>query len=769
MKKRLFSIFIVLFLLAGIFFPENAVSQSSYLLEDAGTEISGNYIEGEALITLLASDTAALEMDDVSVKKSWDIDNGCRILLLSSDKYTTAELISLLQDQDGILSAEPNYVFQKMSVSNDPYVEKQWYQEGSASVNAPSLWTKTSSKTPVVAVVDSGIYYTHEDLSSKMWVNPYKAKGLAGTYGYDFGDNDSNPMDNDGHGTHIAGIIAASINNNLGVAGVSPNAKLMAVKIFDSNDETSTSTIVDAFYYIYSAQTYGANIVAVNCSWGGTNISSSIQELMQKIGSSGAIFSFAAGNSGRELAEDSLPYGNQKDYAIAVGSSDYQGKVSSFSCYSKTLVDLFAPGESILSTVMEDTFLPTIYNDTKRKELTSYYDDAASNSNLDGYTSALCGTNGSVLSMNYGSSKVSYLNSADFLNGGGGSYQWDVTLSNTYVNYFLYDVTDLNLKPLSTYYISFMMGSKSSSGIEWSHDQFISKSGSSRFVTYNNRTYMKIVGLKRSNLGAEEQTFYMDEISISKANPDTTNFGKYDFYSGTSMAAPVISGAIALLSQAYPNDTAVQRKARLLKSVKSEASASGKCTTGGLLSLSHASDYKTPLPKSITITSSVKNLNVKKSIRLSAKVYPLDASPASVKWSVNLPAYAKITSAGKLTAYTKGAGRSIKVTAVSTANASVKSSISIKINPQKVTSVALKKKVLKLKAGKKKKLSAVISPTYANNKSITWNSSNKRYATVTNSGVVKALKAGKGKTVKITAKAKDGSRKRAICKIKITA
>jgi subtilisin family serine protease len=225
-----------------------------------------------------------------------------------------------------------------------------------------------------------------------------------------------------------------------------------------------------------------------------------------------------------------------------------------------------------------------------------------------------------------------------------------------------------------------MSGTKkqTSSEIEWNHDQFISKPGANRFVTYNNRVYMKILGLRSSD-DYNNLTVYIDEIGISKPNPNPELFGKYDFYSGTSMSAPLVSGAVALLAAAYPKDSVHQRKARLLRSITKKASFSNKCITGGYLNLRNAHLYKAPPAKRIKIFTPSKSIAAKKSVPLSALVYPLDASVRKIKWKVTDKTFARINAKGKLTVKSTGIGKKVKVTATAKGKKTVKKSVVIRV------------------------------------------------------------------------------------------
>ena len=195
---------------------------------------------------------------------------------------------------------------------------------------------------------------------------------------------------------------------------------------------------------------------------------------------------------------------------------------------------------------------------------------------------------------------------------------------------------------------------------------------------------------------------YFDNLAISKANPATSTFGKYNCYSGTSMAAPVVSGAIAILAGAVSSDSAITRRQRLMQCVRTTQALSSICKTGGILDLSKLS----------TVTAS--------------------------------------TTSSKNSGTTSRAGS----TSSTTKKVLVKK---VKLNKKKAT----------LKYKKTLKLKATVTPKNATNKKVKWYVSNKKYATVSSKGVVKAKKKGIGHTVRVYAKAKDRSKKKASCKVKI--
>lgn len=708
MIKRVYSFFtaiVLLFSIMGIM-PAASVTAKSTGIDKTIALKEGTYEKGQVLVTIASPHKTPLTKegtvsfdDDLTVEDSWNFgeadvlagnkaeedfleDKTLYVTKVSSDTYSTAELLSELDNQAYVVSVEPDYYQEKQAVTNDPLAGFQWYLDGenvaSEGIHYSDLKQNTTSNEPIVAIVDTGIDYKHEDLASHMWKNPYSS--LDGTYGYDFGDDDSDPMDQDeeGHGTHCAGIISAATNNQAGISGISANAKLMALKVFRSGGQAYNSAVISAFNYIYKAQKLGANIVAVNCSWGGGASNSTMKSLIQKIGEKGAVFVFAAGNSGVDhdaSAAKECPYDINSPYIVKVGASDPKDNKASYSDYGASSVDLFAPGSQILSTVNNPVFFPAILPEAQRNSICSYYsscDDLDKSEFLHSGTLSVQGIEqsqedafGNPQSGSYCLKLPSYRNSG--------------TLS------IYMDVTDLGLSPNNNYHVACDVGLDKDNSMDWEHETF--QRASEAFVNKNGRTYLRILSLNGSfqtNSG-----LYIDNISISRANLPLTSFGKYNSYSGTSMAAPSASAAVAILASTYKNDSAIQRRERLLTCVRKTNSLSAYCKTGGVLDLSKVS--------SATYTT-------------------------------------KTTSATK------------KV---------------------KVTKVSLNKKKATLRYGKKLKLKATVKPTKATNKKVKWYVSNKKYASVTQKGVVKAKKKGIGHTVKVYAKAKDGSGKKTYCKVKI--
>ena len=280
-----------------------------------------------------------------------------------------ADLISVraaLMRNPLVTRVEYNYQVRIELTPNDPNFNQLWGlnnigQTGGlpdADVDAPEAWNLTTGDpNVVVAVIDTGVAYDHPDLAANIWVNTGEIPGngvdddsngyVDDVYGYDFSNNDSNPYDDHGHGTHVAGTIAAVGNNGVGIAGVTWRARIMAVKFLGATGSGSTDGAINAILY---AASNGAKVM--NNSWGGGGFSQALLDAIQTADQAGALFIAAAGNSGSN--NDLIPhYPSSYEAAnvIAVAATDHSDLKAYFSSYGATSVDLGAPGVSIFSTV----------------------------------------------------------------------------------------------------------------------------------------------------------------------------------------------------------------------------------------------------------------------------------------------------------------------------------------------------------------------------------------------------------------------------------
>ncbi|WP_197526815.1 S8 family serine peptidase [Pirellulimonas nuda] len=249
---------------------------------------------------------------------------------------------------------------------------------GGADIDAVAAWDiTTGSRDVVVAVIDSGIDYTHPDLAANVWTNTTGVLGPDGatpiSHGWDFANNDADPLDDHGHGTHVAGTLGAVGNNAIGVTGVNWAASILPLKLLDQNNTGSVADAIAAVNYATVLRNqYDVNIRVINASWGGVGIDSpGLIAAIDAAGEAGILFVAAAGNGdvfGRGQDIDVLPffpavYG--LDNMLTVAATDRGDQLSAFSNYGDQTVDLAAPGQSVWSTdLFIDQAQPTqqVYN-----------------------------------------------------------------------------------------------------------------------------------------------------------------------------------------------------------------------------------------------------------------------------------------------------------------------------------------------------------------------------------------------------------------------
>lgn len=677
----------------------------------------GTYVEGEALVSMSATAAAALTKEgtasfdqNIQIEECWDFgpsdssDSGLKqdyVALVSSDTYSTEELMEAVSEKFYVEAVAPNSYLHLCS--NDALSDYQWYLDGSGVLDTSSKGIDYSElkvepqMQPVVAVIDTGVDYQSEELRDSMWVNPYQSKGLKGTYGYDFAEDDADPMDTFGHGSHCAGIIAAKKDNGLGIAGIS-NAKIMALKVAkDKEEQLDTAGVVAAFEYVVTAQQLGVPVAAVNCSWGGSRDTGEVlNTLIDKMGENGALTVFAAGNDAVNwdtvaTPMRTTPYDLSSKYIVVVGASNEEDGRVYFSDYGNTKVDLFAPGSNILSTVPEAKFLPQFWEEGKRDEMTVYYDTV---SQLDSLYKTATDIDG--LESDY-TVTLSYEPNLGFSDKANGCLKYTVKYNRrTFLpwadtdvdedddslfsngkelaGFFYLDVTSLNLDTTRKYYVSCLMTENDGDGTPtWDTVEKVSSKELSRFVTSGGRTYLAVTGIRTKS--TRTGTYYFDNIAISTADPDTSKFEKCDLMSGSSMAAPMVSAAVAVLRAANPDLDAAGIRSLLMDCTRNVSVLDNACVTGGILDLSRAAVRAARLKLNKTSAS----VRYGKSLRLSAKVSPANVTDAGVKWKSDNKKYASVSKNGKVTAKRAGIGKTVKITATTTDGTKLKEVCKIRI------------------------------------------------------------------------------------------
>ncbi|MBC7798021.1 MAG: S8 family serine peptidase [Pyrinomonadaceae bacterium] len=260
------------------------------------------------------------------------------------------------------------------NLPDDPYFSVQWALHNigqsngkeKADIGAVKAWAKTKGSTEVViAVLDSGVDYTHSDLSANMWSRPdsiasYKDSSLGDIddqNGYNAADNNGDPMDDNGHGTHCAGIIGAEGNNALGVTGVNWDVQIMPLKFIGKGGFGTTANAIEAINYVIDRKKAGVNVRVISASWGSTSYSKALGDVIEKAGSEGILFIAASGNSGQNADNNPhYPASYKLPNVISVAALDRNDNLTSFSNYGVKTVHIAAPGKDIMSTWLKENY-----------------------------------------------------------------------------------------------------------------------------------------------------------------------------------------------------------------------------------------------------------------------------------------------------------------------------------------------------------------------------------------------------------------------------
>lgn len=313
-------------------------------------------IESTILSTFIPNDMKLIKSIGIDRIYTFKIEKGINVLDVCK-AYSKNEYVEY---------AEPNYLGQGCLTPNDTNFNLQWGlhntgQTGGTSdadIDAPEAWDLEIGEQGVkIAIIDSGIEWTHTDLSNRIWINygdPINGvdddgNGLIDDYrGWDFVNNDNNPNDDhyNSHGTHCSGIAGAATNNNIGIAGVDWNCKLMAIKSMKSNNLISWTDAAEGLTY---AADMGADIISM--SWSGTGSNQSLKDAIDYAYGKGCILVAASGNY-----DSSYPYIPAKySNTIAVGATEDDDTRWEDSNYGNHL-DLVAPGVDIYSTKRSNNY-----------------------------------------------------------------------------------------------------------------------------------------------------------------------------------------------------------------------------------------------------------------------------------------------------------------------------------------------------------------------------------------------------------------------------
>ncbi len=536
---------------------------------------------------------------------------------------------------------EPDYIRHTQALPNDPRFPEQWalhntgqpgQQYAGNDISAVDAWDLQTGTPVVVAVIDTGVDYNHPDLQGRIWTNEVEAGGQSGVdddgngyvddvYGYDFGQGTADPMDTIGHGTHVAGTIGAAGNDNYGVSGVAWNVKIMPLRIANALGALSDSTAVAAIDY---AVANGAKVLS--CSWGGTMPSTTLSQAIADAGDRDVLLVAAAGNGASTTPH--YPAAYNLDNIISVASIDYTDALSYFSNWGATTVDLGAPGSgvdhydtnNILSTF--PPYVPLFSED---------FQSVTPGIDCGGFTRV-----GSPCLWGTVSDNGHIFASADYQNN---PYLPDADCS---LETPAYDTTGLSHIRLqfnyrASLYAHGQLAVDVWDGTDWTNLGTITESTDSPLSdnwkggeycldTYSNQD-LKVRFRWTSDSYGGSGYVHIDNIRLSYWGSDYT----YGFrsYRGTSMAAPHVSGAAALVWGRYPGLTCTAVKQRLLGTVDPLPALQGKCVSGGRLNVYRALQGVQNTTQNewyTTIQAAINDANAGDEIVLQPGIYPENIS-----------------------------------------------------------------------------------------------------------------------------------------------
>lgn len=620
--KKLLTLLLTALLLFGSL-PISALAQDT----PGSDTLTGDYVPGEAIVcvkgssagfygrsaesALLAGAETLMALDSSANAYSRSAAPAESLKLVRSDTLSTTELIDELQKLDTVEFAEPNYIY-TVSEGTKDLTGMQWaYDKNGDFGMAIDGWNQYKTDgTPapavdtsgtVVAVLDTGVDYDHEDLKSVMWTADSSLKAIIG--GGDHGYNaiaansegvpydSTNPMDDHSHGTHCAGIIAASWNN-MGVSGATSGAQIMAVKAANDKGSIASADTLRGYAYIQRAVENNVPVTAINNSWGGISSGKALDRAVTAVGEKGVVSVFAAGNESTDCDNTSKTVSTLRDnpYVIAVNATDVGGSMADFSNYGATTTDVAAPGVDIFSTI------PTSMGKADPRLITApfledFEDETAAKITLkpnEGTTTAYSGD------MAFEGSQSLKVTAA----ANQGTIESEaLNLSATPYRYLSYmyradPTAEQNILAALTG-VSVKTTDLNEDGTpKWQPlTQSVSLSGSWAPAAYtlpDNTDYssfqIRIATVRVLPDGATSVPgdVYIDNLGLGD---DTA---AYDYMSGTSMATPAVTGEVAIVAKRFDDKDAAKTAARVIGSVKKIDSQTGKSVSEGLAQVDRA-------------------------------------------------------------------------------------------------------------------------------------------------------------------------------------
>ncbi|MGA2221273.1 MAG: S8 family serine peptidase [Verrucomicrobiia bacterium] len=554
------------------------------------------YVEGEALVTFkeaadLPAARQALQKHTLSLAKHFKELSEHRHRqtgLVRWRGHTTAALIDELKQDASVETVEPNYLrWATASVpTNCALFAQQWGLQNTGQVvngaagtagddiRFVSAWSlaQPAAGAVVVAVIDTGVDYTHPDLVSNMWTNAGEIPGngvdddgngyVDDYYGYDFADNLPDPMDSGLHGTHVSGTIAAT-GIPSGVVGVNNQAKIMALKASSDGNTLSDDAVIEAIQYATMMKGRGVNIVAINASFGGGGQSVVESAAIQSAGDAGIIFCAAAGNdSVNNDTTPTYPASYRLPNMIVVAASDQNDALASFSNYGITTVDLAAPGVNILSTI------PIAVGGTTAAVSQASVTYAANGLTYAGITTGITAT-------------VYDCGTGTFPGNFPAGVNGNIALIERGTSTFSTKVSNA-------------MAAGARAAIIYNN-----VTGNFQGTLQYSNNWIPAVSISQAD-GQTLQSQLPTTVTVVNSR-DPTQI--YQYLDGTSMATPHVAGAVAFAAMNYPAETVAQRIQRILANVDAVAGLQTRVQTGGRLNLSRTVTAIDTNPPAVSITS----------------------------------------------------------------------------------------------------------------------------------------------------------------------
>jgi subtilisin family serine protease len=567
----------------------------------AGHE-SSSYAPGELLVKFKTSARARIYDFDhgrlgIKAFKRLDEKGVHRVKLAQG--VSVEEARNIFRQDAEVEYAEPNYYRYLARNPDDPLYSSQW---GLPVISAPAAWDAATDCTPtVVAVIDSGADFEHPDLAANIWTNPAEIAGdgvdndgngyIDDTLGWDFIFDSGQPVDADGHGTHVAGIVAASGSNSRGVSGVCWNARIMVLRAFDPAGTGTVADIVEAMKY---ARLKGAKVI--NASYADTNFSQAEQDGISALNSAGILLIAAAGNESTDNDQrPRYPAGYDLPNIIAVTATNQTDSLAGFSNYGLQTVHVAAPGVNVISTYPPEG---NVVSESFEAGTAGWSLDPPINRTRPGYVSvwSLTDSPSGNYANNLNASAVSPAldlsarrsAALDFFLQGrmlAGDQLWVETAENaggpwTPRRVWIQNSATGAWQPFDTG----ISGDFSSAWhpAEVKLDQLDGKS--SAYFRFRFQT----------DASGTADGYYLDDIVVSALGDAQDS---YEFLSGTSMAAPSVSGLAALIWSSNPGFGASQVKDGILDCVDRLSDLSGKVFTAGRIN-ANSSLLNIPAPPS---------------------------------------------------------------------------------------------------------------------------------------------------------------------------